>query len=400
MPRVNPENLRWARETAGLGLEDAARKLALAPAGYAAGGDRLAALERGDAEPNRPLLVRMAKQYRRPLLAFYLASPPPQGDRGHDFRTLPDDEADADGPILDALIRDVMTRQALVRTALADEEDPAPLAFVGSMSRDAGVTAVAGRIRATLGISLAAFRAASNPDEAFRLLRAAAEAAGVFVILLSNLGSHHTALSPESFRGLAIADSVAPFVVVNDQDSRAAWSFTLLHELAHILLGETGVSGGTPDRDVERFCNDVASEFLLPSSEMGDVVHEFTTNPGATVAERIGQFAAARNVSRSMMAYRLYRRSAISEAEWRAVRQGFRQDWLQERDRQRERGRETSGGPSYYAVRRFRVGEALLRTTARLLLSGALTTTKAGRVLGVKPGNVGTLIAGAGARGR
>ncbi|MFY1080099.1 ImmA/IrrE family metallo-endopeptidase, partial [Escherichia coli] len=77
-----------------------------------------------------------------------------------------------------------------------------------------------------------------------------------------NLGSHHSALNVELFRGFALSDKVAPFVVINDQDSEQAWSFTLLHELAHIWLGQTGVSGGRPTSVIETFCNDVAGRIL------------------------------------------------------------------------------------------------------------------------------------------
>lgn len=66
MPKVNPSILRWARETAGLTLEDAAEKVGLAEARGVAGSDRLAMLEAGDSEPTRPMLVKMAAQYRRP----------------------------------------------------------------------------------------------------------------------------------------------------------------------------------------------------------------------------------------------------------------------------------------------------------------------------------------------
>jgi hypothetical protein len=46
-------------------------------------------MELGDDEPTRPVLLKMAKTYHRPLLVFYLAEPPRTGDRGQDFRTLP-----------------------------------------------------------------------------------------------------------------------------------------------------------------------------------------------------------------------------------------------------------------------------------------------------------------------
>ena len=85
-------------------------------------------------------------------------------------------------------------------------------------------------------LNAAEYYAQPNAEDAFRLLRSRTEDAGVFVLLKGDLGSHHTAIDVEVFRGLAIADDVAPFVVINDNDSRAAWSFTLLHELTHLLL--------------------------------------------------------------------------------------------------------------------------------------------------------------------
>jgi Zn-dependent peptidase ImmA (M78 family) len=64
---------------------------------------------------------------------------------------------------------------------------------------------------------------------------------------------------------------VAPFVVVNEKDSRAAWSFTLLHELVHVLLGETGISGYNGQDVVERFCDSVAASFLLAPEELRQI---------------------------------------------------------------------------------------------------------------------------------
>jgi Zn-dependent peptidase ImmA (M78 family) len=391
MPRINPAILQWARETAGLDLESAAQKIALGRARGASGAERLAALEQGEAEPSRPLLLKMAKQYRRPLLAFYLAAPPRKGNRGQDFRTLPEGSSVEDEAVLDVLLRDIQTRQALVRAALEDEEEPEPLDWIGSARIEEGTARLVERIRESLTFDLSEFRGNDNPEDAFKLIREGVEALGAYVILASNLGSHHTTLGTDVFRGFAIADPIAPFVVVNDQDSRTAWSFTLLHEFAHLWLGYTGVSGGTFDREVERFCNDVASELLLPAAEL----QQFVINSVWSATELQGEidaFASARRVSRSMVAYRLFLAAAISGDQWRSLTQYFRRQWLDHRELQRESGRDAPGGPSYYVVRRHRVGGALLRTTARLLESGALTTVKAGQVLGVKPNNVQALV--------
>jgi len=73
--------------------------------------------------PSRPLLVKMAKQYRRPLLVFYMSKPPRKGDRGSDFRTLPEDYSTVENALLDALIRDVAARQSMVRATLEEQEE-------------------------------------------------------------------------------------------------------------------------------------------------------------------------------------------------------------------------------------------------------------------------------------
>jgi hypothetical protein len=78
------------------------------------------AMELGEDEPTRPVLLKMAKTYRRPLLVFYLAEPPRTGDRGQDFRTLPGHEKF--NPELDALVRDIKARQGLIRSMLEDDK--------------------------------------------------------------------------------------------------------------------------------------------------------------------------------------------------------------------------------------------------------------------------------------
>ncbi len=391
MPRVNPDILRWARETAGLTAEEAVEKLQLLPARGASPVERLAALEAGEDVPTRPMLVKMAKHYRRPLLTFYLSAPPRRGDRGQDFRTLPEGHSPADDALLDVLIRDVLARQSMVRAVLEDEEEAAPLSFVGSKNMSDGLPAVLSAIQDTLQVSLLDFRAQPSPPEAFALLRAGAEKAGVFVLLMGNLGSYHTAIDLETFRGFALADELAPFVVINDRDSRAAWSFTLLHELAHLCLGQTGVSGARAELAIDRFCNDVAGEFLLPRDELEQISLEDATDIQA-IGVQISEFARERNLSSSMVAYRLYRAGRINQDIWRDLSRAFRDKWLEERHRQRERARDQEGGPNFYVVRGHRVGRALLELIERMVTTGALTTSKAGKVLGVKAKQVQALL--------
>lgn len=391
MPKVNPEVLAWARETAGINPDTAVEKLDLHDARGKRAIERLAELENGAAEPSRPMLAKMAKLYRRSLLTFYMGAPPRTGDRGEDFRTLPEEHPKALEALLDALIRDIRARQSMVRSVLEDDEETKPLRFVGSKKMSDGVPALVDAIKEALGVQLADFRTQSSIEEAFAFLRSRAEAAGIFVLLIGNLGSSHTAIDLETFRGFALADPIAPFVVINDQDARSAWSFTLLHEIAHLLLGTTGVSGESAEMAIERFCNDVAGEFLLPTGDLTNLQVNNNTALEAGIA-RISEFATGRRISRAMVAYKLLRTNAISVARWRGYSAFFREEWLKERAKRREKGKEAEGGPNYYVVRRHRLGAALLNLVKRTMSDGALTPTKAGKVLGVKPRNVESLL--------
>jgi Zn-dependent peptidase ImmA (M78 family) len=333
----------------------------------------------------------MAKVYRRSLLAFYLPAPPRRGDRGEDFRTVVADrtvEADAD---LDALVRDLRARQSLVRAVLEDDEDAKPLAFIGSASIDDGVQALVRSIERMLGVTCAQYRAQKDADSAFALLRERAEHAGVFVLLVGNLGSHHSAIPVEAFRGFAIADPVAPFVVINDGDARAAWSFTLLHELAHLWLGATGVSGGSePEMRIERFCNDVAGEFLLPRADVQSV-NLAGLDLDAQIAV-VTDHASRWRVSRQMVAYGLFKAGHITLGGWQTLEAGIRKLWVAERGREKDQMKGSSG-PSYYVVRRHRLGHAMLEFARRYTEAGALSPSKAAKVLGVKPRSVYPLLA-------
>lgn len=391
MPRVNPEILAWARKTAGLTPEDAVSKLTLNDARGVPAVDRLAALEDGTDEPTRVMLVKMAKKYRRPLLTFYLAAPPARGDRGEDFRTLPEAISPGSDALVDALIRDVRARQKMVQAIIENEDEFEPLQFVGSVDVDAGHTNVKAAIIDLLDLDINYFRGLNGPERAFSYLRELVEENGVFVLLIGNLGSYHSAIDLEVFRGFALADEYAPFIIINDADSKSAWSFTLLHEFTHLMLGQTGISGVNVERRIEKFCNDVAGEILLPSSELTQIDFE----PGTdfeNLKSIISDFARTRNVSSTMVAYNLLKNRRIGYGLWEQLRTSFRQDFLNSRNEQRVRGRETSGGPDYYVLRRQRIGNALIGFVERNLAGGEISTTKAGKVLGIKAKNVENLI--------
>ncbi len=391
MPAVNPEILIWARKTAGLDLNEAAKKLGFQDSKRSTAVDKLTRLEVGDKDPTRNQLYKMSAAYHQPLLVFYLSEPPQKGDRGEDFRTLPQRTQDRKGNArLDLLIRDIKAAQNLVK-GLLEEEGHEPLEFVNSASVSQGIEAVAQDIAMTLNFDLDTFRKKRPIRDAFSYLRERIESNGIFVLLKSDLGSHHTTIPVDVFRGFVFADPLAPFIVINRQDAVSAWSFTALHETAHLWLGVSSISGIWGETEIEVFCNRVAGEILLPSAELLEAEFKFEASINGIV-DQIKSFADARNISGGMVTYGLKLQNRISESLWQVLQSKSAQDAIQQKESMRARQKSRDGGPSFYAVRRHQLGSALIGLAKQFVDSGQLTPSKAGVVLGVKPINVYPLL--------
>ncbi len=382
MPKIKHTILKWARETSKYSIEDAAHKLGLTDSNVSSAAEKLAAYESGEKEPSRSLLLRMSKQYHRPLLTFYLDHPPNIGDRGEDFRTLPDQFEVIENTYVDVLIRDIKARQSTVRETLIDSDEENVLEFIGKHSIENGVERIVQTIRETLNISLDDYRNQPSHKEAFRLLRQHTEIAGIFVLLKGNLGSYHSNIEVAVFRGFALSDDIAPFIVINDRDAETAWSFTLLHEMAHLILGKTGVSGAYAEKQIEKFCNNVASEFILPTSEFERF--QVSDHNFEALKSEISEYAFSQKLSSSHIAYRLFRRGDINKTLWDSLREYYRDRWIERRNLLKEKNSHKNGGPSYYVVKHYKLG-ALVELVQRLTYAGSLTTTKAGMLLDVKP---------------
>jgi Zn-dependent peptidase ImmA (M78 family) len=394
--QVNPAVLVWARESAGLDLDEAAHQIGLASPKVR--NDRLFELETGARLPTRTQLMKIAKVYRRPLLTFYRNAPPPKGDRGSDFRTSNADVTARENALLDALIRNAKARQEMLASFLEDEDDFAAPQLVGSCSLADGTEKVASRIGRDLKLNDGLTRS-EGPEDLFKQLRRRTESVGVFVLLVSNLGSHHSALSEEVFRGCALANKIAPFILINDQDARAARSFTLLHELAHVYLGQSGVSGipeeargGNTLSAVESFCNEVAGLILLPSTFTNALPTNFSRDDSAKVTAFVEATAAKWSVSEPLVALRMRRMNLISASVYGDLNKTFSNRWIAQKARKKTENAKREGGPSYYVVKNYSLGSAIIDVTRRALRENRISPTKAATILGVKPSSVAPLL--------
>ena len=387
---INPEILAWAREEAGLSLSDAADQGKVSALKDKTAEQRLVEWEQGAEKPTQNQLSNIAKAYYRPILTFYLPVPPAPDAEVADFRTIADEEMGKLPPKLRALVSKMIARQQEILELFKsdDDEDEAPksIPFIGRFNVERDVGAVAKDIEDELNLPLGERRQLNDNDALLKLIRLRAEERGVFVLAQGDLGSYHTDIDPTVFRGFALADPIVPFVVLNDNDAKPAQTFTLIHELAHLWIGETGISNFDPfngrghSTEDEKFCNSVSAEFLMPRAEIAEIWNMRRALP---LAEAIREVAREFGVSRAAAGIRLWSFGEIEDNAWWQLFEGYKREWA-EAKRRREEARD-GPAPIYYPAKKSQLGGLLISTVLNALDAGQVTYTRASRILGVSP---------------
>ena len=264
---VNNNLIRWARERSSLTIEAAAEHTHVTVS-------KLAAWEQGNRLPTMREAANLANRYRIPLGYLYLSEPPQEELPLPDLRVLPGAATGDISPDFIEVIHDAQRKQAWYREELEAANSP-ELPFIGRFTLSSTPEVIADEIRTTLRIDNNMRNAADTWETFLTVFIRSTEDNGVVVLRSGVVESNNNRkLRVEEFRGFVIADRLAPLIFLNSQDAKAAQIFTLAHELAHLWLDESGVSN--PDfrrkahdqaHPVERLCNRVAAETLLPRAD-------------------------------------------------------------------------------------------------------------------------------------
>ncbi len=254
---VNPKVLIWARETAGLTMDDAARKIGVKP-------DILRKWESLQAKPTVNQLRSAASAYKRPLASFYLSVVPPDVKPIHDFRALPKEPKFVRTPQLAFEIRRAIVRRELTLDLLDSLGEKASK-FEGSVELEEDVKQVSQKVRRFVGISIKEQFDWKDEYEALRRWKQSIEDLDVLVFQASRIPI-------KVMRGFSISEAILPVIVVNSADAPRARIFTLMHELGHLMLADGGlcdlrevVGPFSKNLQTEIFCNSLAGNVLVPT---------------------------------------------------------------------------------------------------------------------------------------
>ena len=360
---VEPGLLRWARERSGRSAEYLQKRF-----------PKLEAWERGMALPTLKQLENFARATHTPIGYLFLQEPPVEELPVADFRTIGAVDISRPSPDLLETIYLCQQRQDWYRDE-ARTAGEAPLEFVGSLDVSVDISSAGARLRDTLGFDVEQRRQAPTWTAALRQFIEQADGLGILVMVNGVVGSNtQRRLNIEEFRGFALSDSLSPLIFVNGADTKAAQMFTLAHEIAHLWLGESGVSNSqaatTPDHAVELWCNRVAAELLVPAKLVRD---EF--NPGAELNMEANRLARWFKVSTLVALRSIHDAGGLDEDEFQSA---------YDQERARLRALREGGGSNAVSNVGARVSKRFARAMAASVLEGRTSYTEAFRLLGVR----------------
>jgi len=258
---ATPAVLTWARETASMEIEAVAARFPSANVTP----ERIAAWE-DDASDDMPTLAQLKKLsefYRRPLAVFFLKEAPRAFPVPRDFRRVPG-RPEGISTALRFELRSAEERRLTALQLYEElEEEPPQFPLTGKMTE--APAALAARAREALGINLADQIRWGDHYEALRTWKNSVENLGVLVFQIP-------AIDIGTMRGFSIAEMPLPVIGINRGESPRARIFSIMHELTHLMVRQSGICDFNEDEDmppeerrIEVFCNAVAAEILAPA---------------------------------------------------------------------------------------------------------------------------------------
>ncbi|MEO6422366.1 MAG: ImmA/IrrE family metallo-endopeptidase [Candidatus Nitrotoga sp.] len=369
--QLSPEILEWAADQAGSSIGEIARKIS---------NKKTEAIALG--QLTNAQAIKFSKLAGVPFGFLFLDTPPVERSLPiADFRTTME-AAPLSKDFFDTY-DEIEYKQTWYRQYL-ESEHVAPLKFVSSVDpRKVNVKLVARNIRETLELSDEEIQRQKNPDALYGLLAGKAEKVGILVFKNGVVGNNtHRTLSVNEFRGFVISDKLAPAIFINGTDAPAAWVFTLVHELAHIWLGESGVSDNSPNSTNahERLCNAIAAEVLIPAERFLQLWKAVSARDDN---EKFNFVRSQIKVSTLMIARRALELNCVTRAFYEAL-------YLNIRGAKKKGG---SGGGDFYKTFAIRNSKTFSRKVTSLAVKGVISFREAGNLLNTNPNNVMTFYA-------
>ncbi len=246
---LNLRTLTRCREQMGLSLDKAREETKIGT---------ISEIESGAKRPTYNQLDKLANLYKVPRWVFITDKLPSEYlyTNKPSFRRFKDSEVFKDYKVRQ-LITQVEQYRDLFIELHDDLEDSLPPYEPPSLNRNEIAEHAAHRVRKWLDIS-------DDQFLKFESLKEKLQQKSIFIFSTSKYPGWSQI--NQEFRGLTVSHDTIPIIIINNSDNKAAQSFTLMHELAHLLRGDSSIDGeSTEYSTIEQWCDQFAGEFLMPA---------------------------------------------------------------------------------------------------------------------------------------
>lgn len=352
---IQPNLLRWVIQRAGISEEKAIETFPL-----------LNGWLFQEKQPTLNQLKKFAAKFYVPFGYLFMSNLPIENIPFPMFRGEAGQQDHFNLNVYDTVMN-VQARQEWLEEYL-EENDIKTCNFIGSITTKTSISETVRRLRSILDLDDRWAFSLATPDAAVSLLGQKIEDTGVFLAYNGVVGNNtHRPLKVSECRGFALVNEKAPYIFVNSADSKSAQLFTLIHEVAHLMLG---VSAGHAGSEVlnheatENYCDMVAAEFLVPAS----VLREIWINDTKSASRRF-------KASELVVARRAHDLCLMSDTEYKAF-------WAMYSQRQLRIKKKYTGG-SFYLTSVKRVGRNFAIHVRNAVNNKQLNYTEAYRLTGL-----------------
>ncbi|HZK56156.1 MAG TPA: ImmA/IrrE family metallo-endopeptidase [Desulfosporosinus sp.] len=329
-----------------------------------------------ETQPTLKQLEKFAKATSIPLGYFFLDHPPVECLPIPHYRTIDDHQTSNPSPNLLETVQIMERRQGWMREYLIDLGNDT-LDFVGVKNVNSDPIEIAKEIRAKLGLKDGWASKYNTWQEALRMLYQKIENVGIILVINGIVGNNtHRKLDVNEFRGFVLTDEYAPLIFINGADGKAAQMFTLAHELAHVWFGVSAAFDlrnlQAANNDIEKVCNIVAAEFLVPEIELREIWKSVKNKD-----LKFQVLARHFKVSEIVAARRALDLTLITRDE-------FFQFYQNSTRAENHASSSSSSGGDFYASQNFRIGRRFGASVIRATMEGKLLYTEAYRLTGIR----------------
>lgn len=305
--QVNPQRIQWCCDDRGITIDELCLSCGISP------GVMEKMMEEDGGLTFRQLQA-VAKHFQRGIL-FFLEEAPVNPRKVHtpQYRTIVRQKPDVSDRLL-GLIQRVETQREVYLTLLEDLGESPPQ-FVAPTLAGRSTDAAALAVRKWLGL---------GDRNDFDSYRAAVEAKGILVFRSNGYSGDWQIPKKSPVIGFSLFVEVCPVILVKKQAFASRQSFTLMHELAHLLLHKESFVDVEADlhseEKREREANAFAGALLVPDNFLNEIL--LTQKPGHAGGydEWLKDQRKAWGVSGEVILRRLKDKALLPPADYQAYR--------------------------------------------------------------------------------